>query len=62
MLIRKYFGEEWSESPIFALLYKTMIKDVCRLLRIKDNSNSNEFEVTVWDGYNPEPLESTSFN
>jgi hypothetical protein len=42
------------------LLNKTSIKKLHRILKIKDTSNSNEFIMTMWDGYDPETLESTS--
>lgn len=42
------------------LLNKTSIKKLLRILKIKDTSNPNEFIMTMWDGYDPETLESTS--
>jgi len=32
------------------LLQITTIKDLCKILNIKDTTNSNEFSITLWDG------------
>ena len=42
------------------ILNKTTIRELHRILKIKNTSNPNEFIMTMWDGYDPETLESTS--
>jgi hypothetical protein len=42
------------------ILNKTKITELHRILKIKDTSNPIEFIMTMWDGYDPETLETTS--
>lgn len=42
------------------ILNKTTIKELHRILKIKDTSNPNEFIIKMWDGYDPETLKDTS--
>jgi hypothetical protein len=42
------------------ILNKTTIRELHRILKINYTPNPNEFLMTMWDGYDPETLESTS--
>jgi hypothetical protein len=42
------------------LLYKTTYKEVCKILKIRDKTKTNEFTISHWDGFDPETGESAS--
>jgi len=42
------------------ILYKTSVRETCKILGIKDQSNSDIIILSMWDGFDPETLESTS--
>jgi hypothetical protein len=71
LLSAKLFGQQYDFVKILPgigivynsdsiILNKTTIKELHRILKIKDTSNPNEFIMTMWDGYDSETLESTS--
>jgi len=51
-------GVVYNNDSIY--LNKTTIKELHRILKIKDSINPNEFEITMWDGFDPETLERTA--
>ena len=42
------------------LLFRTTVKHVCRILKVKDNTKQGYFSMTLWDGYDPKTGESKS--
>jgi len=51
-------GIVYNNDSIF--LNKTTIKELHRIIKIKDTFNPDVFLMTMWDGYDSETLESTS--
>ena len=51
-------GIVYNNDSIF--LKKTTIKELHRIIKIKDTFNPDVFLMTMWDGYDPETLEFTS--
>ena len=42
------------------LLFKTTVKDVCKILKIKDPTKPNEYTISMWDGYSTVTGKDTS--
>ncbi len=42
------------------LLFKTTVKQVCTILKLKDKTNPNEYSINHWDGFDAETGKRTS--
>ncbi len=36
------------------LLFKTTVKQVCTILKLKEKTNPNEYSINNWDGFDAE--------